>query len=40
MPMSDKYRSGYSQPVIGLSTGSPVGELEKGLKELKMFAIS
>ena len=25
----------HSQPTIGLSTGSPVEELEKGLKELK-----
>jgi hypothetical protein len=34
----DKYRSGCSQPSIGLSTGSPMEELEKGLKELKKFA--
>jgi hypothetical protein len=25
----DKYRSGCSQPSIGLSTGSPIEELEK-----------
>ena len=28
----------HSQPTIGPSTGSPVEELEKGLKELKGFA--
>ena len=28
----------YSQPTIALSTGSPMEELEKGLKELKGFA--
>jgi hypothetical protein len=33
-----KYRGGCSQPTIGLSTGSPMEELEKGLKELKGFA--
>ena len=27
-----------SQPTIGLSMGSPMEELEKGLKELKRFA--
>ena len=31
-----KYR--FSQPTIGLSTGSPMKELEKGPKELKGFA--
>jgi hypothetical protein len=36
--MPDKYRGGYSQPTIGLSTGSPMEVLEKGLKELKGFA--
>jgi hypothetical protein len=34
----DKYRSGCVQPSIGLSTGSSMKELEKGLKELKGFA--
>jgi hypothetical protein len=34
----EKYRGGCSQPVIGLSTGSPMEELEKGLRELKKFA--
>jgi hypothetical protein len=29
-----KYREGCSQPTIGLSSGSPMEELEKGLKEL------
>jgi hypothetical protein len=38
LPVCDKYRSGGSQPSIGLSTGSPVEELEKGPKELKGFA--
>ena len=35
----DKYRRGHSQPAIELSTESPVEELEKGLKELKGFAV-
>jgi hypothetical protein len=34
-PVPDKYR-GY----IGLSTGSPMKELQKGPKELKGFAVS
>jgi hypothetical protein len=34
----DKYRDGCLQPIIGLSTGSPMEELEKGMKELKGFA--
>ena len=34
----DKYRGGHSQPAIELSTVSPMGELEKGPKELKGFA--
>jgi hypothetical protein len=33
----DKYRGGCTI-VIGLSIGSPVEELEKGLKELKEVA--
>jgi hypothetical protein len=37
-PVPDKYRSGCLQPTIGLSTGSPMKELEKGPKELKGFA--
>ena len=32
-----KYRGGCSQPIIGLSTRSPIEELKKGLKELKGF---
>ena len=36
--MHDKHRGGHSQPAIRLSTGSPMGELEKGPKELKGFA--
>jgi hypothetical protein len=32
-------RGGCSQPTIGLNKGSPVEELEKGLKELKGFTI-
>ena len=38
LPVPDKYRSGCSQPSIGLSTGSPMKELEKVPKELKGFA--
>jgi hypothetical protein len=38
LPVPDKYRSGYSQPSIGLSIGSPMKELEKVLRELKGFA--
>jgi hypothetical protein len=33
--MSHKYRSGFSQPSIGLNTGPTMEELEKGPKELK-----
>jgi hypothetical protein len=33
-----KYRGGCSEPTIGLSVGSPMEELEKGLKELKGLA--
>ena len=36
LPVPDKYRSGYSQPSIGLITGSQMEE--KGLKELKGVA--
>jgi hypothetical protein len=39
LPESDKYRGGFSQPNFGLSTGSPMEELDKGLKELKGFAV-
>ena len=35
--MPDKYRSGCSQPSIGLSIGSSMKELEKGPKGLKHF---
>ena len=34
----DKYRGGYSQPTIVLSTILPMEELEEGPKELKGFA--
>ena len=34
----DKHKGGCSQSTIGLSTGSPMEEWEKGLKELKWFA--
>jgi hypothetical protein len=34
LPMPDKYRSGGSQPSIGLNTGSPMEELEKEPKEM------
>ena len=37
--MPDKYRDGSSQPTIGLSTRSPVEELEKGPKKLKELAV-
>jgi hypothetical protein len=37
-PVPDKYRGGSSQPIIGLSTGSPMRELEKGPKEMKGLA--
>jgi hypothetical protein len=36
--MPDKYRGGCSEPTIGLSTGFPMKELEKELKELNGFA--
>jgi hypothetical protein len=35
---SDKYRGECSQTTVGLITGSPMEELEKGPKELKRFA--
>ena len=38
LPVPDKYRGGCSQPTIGVSTRSPMEELEKGLKELKDLA--
>jgi hypothetical protein len=34
-PVPEKYRGGFSQPTIGLSTGCPMKELEKGPMELK-----
>jgi hypothetical protein len=37
MLVPDKYRGGCLKLNIELSTGSPVEELEKGLKELKGF---
>jgi hypothetical protein len=40
LPEPDKYRCGPSQPTIGLSMGTPMEELGKGLKELKAFATS
>jgi hypothetical protein len=39
LPEPDKYIGSCLQPTIGLSTGFPREELEKGLKELKGFAI-
>jgi hypothetical protein len=39
LPEPDKYIGSCSQPTIGLSTGSPMEKLEKGLKEVKVFAI-
>jgi hypothetical protein len=38
LPVPDKYKSGCSQPSIGLSIGPPMMDLEKGPKELKGFA--
>jgi hypothetical protein len=35
LPVLDKYRGRCSEPTIGLSTGSPMEELEKGPKKLK-----
>jgi hypothetical protein len=40
LPESNKYRGRCSQPTIELSAGSPKGELENGLKELRGFATS
>jgi hypothetical protein len=37
LPEPDKYRGGYTQPTFGLRMGSPMEELEKGLKDLKGF---
>jgi hypothetical protein len=37
MPEPGKCRGRCSEPTIGLNTGSPMEELEKGLKELKGF---
>ena len=37
-PEPCKYRGGGSQPIIGLCMGSPIKELETGLKELKELA--
>jgi hypothetical protein len=36
--MAGTYRGGCSKTTIGLSMGSPMEELENGLKELKGFA--
>ena len=38
MPKPDKYKGRCLQSTIGLSMVSPMEELEKGLKELKVFA--
>ena len=35
----ENYRGEHSQPAIELITGSPMGELEKGLKKMKGFAV-
>jgi hypothetical protein len=37
VPEADIYRGRCSSSTIGLNTGSPMEELEKGLKELKEF---
>ncbi|EDL36841.1 mCG1041909 [Mus musculus] len=38
MPEPGKYRGRCLQPITGLSSGSPMGDLEKEQKELKEFA--
>jgi hypothetical protein len=38
LPELGKYGGGCSQPIIGLSTGTPMEVLEKELKEQKGFA--
>jgi hypothetical protein len=38
MTEPEKYKGRCLQPTIGLSMGSSMKELEKGLKELKGFA--
>ena len=38
LPEPDKYRGGCLKPTIALILGSPMEELEKGLKELRGFA--
>jgi hypothetical protein len=35
----DKYREGCFDPIIGLSTESPMAQQEKGPKELIGFAV-
>jgi hypothetical protein len=35
MPDDERYRCGCSQPNFGMSTGTPVEDLEEGLKELE-----
>jgi hypothetical protein len=40
VPEPDKHRGGCLQPTIGLTTGSPIEELEKGLEELKNININ
>jgi hypothetical protein len=40
LSLPDKYRSGGSQPSIGQSKGSPLKELEKVPKELKVKVIA
>jgi hypothetical protein len=37
LPEPDKYRGRCLQPNIGLSTGSPMEDVEKGLKEMKVL---
>jgi hypothetical protein len=38
LPESDQYLFRCLQPTIGLSMGTPMEELEKGLKKMKWFA--
>jgi hypothetical protein len=38
LPEPDKYRGRSFNPTFGLSTESPIEELEMGLKKLRVFA--
>jgi hypothetical protein len=38
LPKPDKYKCGFLQPTIGLSIGTQLEQLGKGLNKLKGFA--